>query len=50
MDSKVLTIYGQPYGFQGQPYGSRSTMGPTAPILLMSLNINHEQKILFRAD
>jgi hypothetical protein len=22
---KVITIYGQPYDFKGQPYGSRST-------------------------
>jgi len=34
MVSKVITIYGQPYDFQGQPYGSRSTMGPNAPIPL----------------
>ena len=26
MVSKVITVYGQPYGFQGQSYGSRSTI------------------------
>ena len=31
MVSKVITIYGQPYGFQGQTYGSRSTTGPNRP-------------------
>jgi len=34
MDFKVTIIYGQPYGFQGQPYGSRSTMDHTYAILL----------------
>jgi len=29
MVSKVITIYGQSYVFQGQPYDSRSTMDST---------------------
>jgi len=41
MVSKVITIYGQPYDFQGQSYGSRSTMGPTAPILLLSYYVKY---------
>jgi hypothetical protein len=35
--SKVVTMFGQPYRFQGQPHGSRSTMDPTTPILLTLL-------------
>jgi hypothetical protein len=37
---KVISIYGQPYGFQGQTFqgqlcGSRSNVCPTGPILLI---------------
>ena len=50
---KVITIYGQPYGFQCQPYGSRSTIrfkvnhgsrstvNLSRPILLMNLVIRN---------
>jgi len=31
-----LTIWLTIYGFQGQPYGSRSTMGPSRPLLLIA--------------
>jgi len=33
--SKVITIYGQSYGFQGHPYDSRSTIDSTYPLLLL---------------
>jgi hypothetical protein len=43
MVPKVIAIYGQPFGFQGQPYGLRSTTWfeaenfPSRPTLLWSL-------------
>ena len=38
MVSKAIIMYGQPYGFQGQPHGSRSKTPPIPPILLPHLS------------
>jgi hypothetical protein len=45
MGFKVIIIYGQPYGFQDQPFGSRSTMDYTYAILLATTKLEKEKSV-----